>query len=334
MSIFVVQVLRHSARGKHFSIERVFEDVRRQLPSDIEATQYHAPELSVGLLPRLRNALAVRQLQAPIVHLTGDINYAVAAVPRSSKVVLTVHDLASVDRLSGGRQLVYEFFWFLVPLWRADVVTAVSETTAAALRRRYPWVTRKLKTIENPLSRTFRPIPSNDMADRKYRLLQIGTGPNKNLDSVIAALSGLDVELTVVGHLDSKFQDRLRATGIESRLREDLTDDELLAEYSRCDAVIFASTFEGFGLPILEAQAVGRPVICSGIEPMTSVAGSGALLVDPLSIESIRSAIVKLKGSKELAERLIRLGTLNARRFSPQRAAAGYAELYRGLVKE
>jgi len=70
-----------------------------------------------------------------------------------------------------------------------------------------------------------------------------------------------------------------------------LTDAELVEAYRRCDMVVFASLYEGFGLPILEAQAMGRPVITSNFGAMREAAGDGALLVDPYSVESIRDAV-------------------------------------------
>ena len=74
-----------------------------------------------------------------------------------------------------------------------------------------------------------------------------------------------------------------------------LTDGELVEAYRRCDMVVFASLYEGFGLPILEAQAMGRPVITSNFRAMREAAGDGALLVDPYSVEAIRDAVLRIK---------------------------------------
>ena len=110
-----------------------------------------------------------------------------------------------------------------------------------------------------------------------------------------------------------------------------LTDRELVEAYRRCDMVVFASLYEGFGLPILEAQAMGRPVITSNFGAMREAAGEGALLVDPYSVEAIREAVLRITREPALREDLIAKGRENAERFRAEAVAARYAELYRRL---
>jgi glycosyltransferase involved in cell wall biosynthesis len=110
-----------------------------------------------------------------------------------------------------------------------------------------------------------------------------------------------------------------------------LTDGELVAAYRRCDVVVFASLYEGFGLPILEAQAMGRPVITSNFGAMKEAAGDGALLVDPRSVEEIRAAILRIKNEPGLREELVRKGRENAERFRADAIALKYAEIYRAV---
>ena len=110
-----------------------------------------------------------------------------------------------------------------------------------------------------------------------------------------------------------------------------LTDGELVAAYQRCDMVVFASLYEGFGLPILEAQAMGRPVITSNFGAMREAAGDGALLVDPYSVEEIRAAIMRIKNEPGLREELVRKGRENAEKFRADAIALKYAEIYRAV---
>ncbi len=113
-----------------------------------------------------------------------------------------------------------------------------------------------------------------------------------------------------------------------------LTDAELAEAYRRCDMVVFASLYEGFGLPILEAQATGRPVITSNISAMPEAAGDGALFVDPYSVESIREAVLRIKNEPQLREQLVRKGLENVERFRAAAVAARYAEIYRKLATD
>jgi glycosyltransferase involved in cell wall biosynthesis len=96
--------------------------------------------------------------------------------------------------------------------------------------------------------------------------------------------------------------------------------------------VVFASLYEGFGLPILEAQAMGRPVIASNCGAMREAAGEGALLVDPYSVEAIREAVLRVKNEPGLREELIAKGLRNAAKFSADAVALKYAQIYKNLA--
>ncbi len=108
-----------------------------------------------------------------------------------------------------------------------------------------------------------------------------------------------------------------------------LSQPQIIAEYHRCDLVLFASTYEGFGMPILEAQAIGRPVVTSTIASMPEVAGDAAELVDPFDPLSIRAGVTRVLTSTSRQESLIARGFANLPRFAPTVVAQAYASLYR-----
>src|SRR5690606_28340156 len=100
-----------------------------------------------------------------------------------------------------------------------------------------------------------------------------GTGWNKNLERLVEALQGLRCRLEIIGPLSGAQRDALVAAGIEFVALGRVDDSALVDAYRRCDLLVFASLFEGFGLPVVEAQATGRPVIASRRGSLGEVAG-------------------------------------------------------------
>ena len=92
---------------------------------------------------------------------------------------------------------------------------------------------------------------------------------------------------------------------------------------------MFVSLYEGFGIPIIEAQAAGTPVITSNISSMPEAAGEGAILVDPYSVENIAAELEHVIENSTLREQLIEKGYANAQRFSWDAAAKQMAEVVR-----
>jgi glycosyltransferase involved in cell wall biosynthesis len=96
--------------------------------------------------------------------------------------------------------------------------------------------------------------------------------------------------------------------------------------------LVFASIYEGFGLPIVEAQATGRPVVTSTTCSMPEVAGSAACLVNPFDVASIREGIVKVIDDQAYRDELVRLGFENVKRFRADYISAQYGKIYKDLV--
>ncbi|HNU08905.1 MAG TPA: glycosyltransferase, partial [Pyrinomonadaceae bacterium] len=153
--------------------------------------------------------------------------------------------------------------------------------------------------------------------------------PHKNLPNLIRAIDGLKCRLMILGRIDDETAAMLKEKAIDFENEFEVGEDRIRELYATADIVAFCSTFEGFGLPIIEAQAMGTPVVTSNIDPMKEVAGDGALLADPHSPEEIRAAIDRLIEDSSLREKLVLAGTDNVKRYEPATIAAKYAELYR-----
>ena len=163
-------------------------------------------------------------------------------------------------------------------------------------------------------------------------ILHVGTDPNKNLHRVARALSGIQCQLVVVGRCDAASEGALRSAGVNWVGRTNVTDADMPSIYAQADMVLFASTYEGFGMPIIEAQATGRPVVTSRVTAMPEVAGEGACLVDPYDVASIRSGVSRVLDDASYRDYLVYRGFENVRRFEPRLIASQYARLYEEVL--
>lgn len=310
----------------HVSIERLFEGIRQEFPPEWQVQVSVSPYPSHGIWSRLKNLRAVSNLEADVHHIVGDVHYLAFGLP-GDHLVLTIHDCAALERLKGWRREILRQLWFVLPMRRAVVVTTISETTKQELRRWVGALADKVVVIPNCVRAEFQPAPKPFDSDCPV-VLQVGTGWNKNVIAVARALIGISCRLDIVGKLEPSQREAMRASRVDFRELGRIPDEQLVEVYQKCDLLVFASIYEGFGLPILEAQAVGRPVVTSNCSSMPEAAGEGALLVDPESPQSIRQAVQRIIGDADLRERLVQAGFDNVARYRPQLIARCYEAVY------
>ncbi len=318
------------AAGVAHSVERLFQDVRSGLPDDIEASVWQARYGGANLLKVLVNAILATRHQGEVNHITGDAYYLAAFLPRR-RTVVTFLDCVGLERYRGWRRRMIHAIWYWMPSRRAGVITAISEASRDDAARYLNLPRERIHVVPCCVSGLFTHRPAGAFPSRP-RVLQIGTTPHKNIERVAAALAGLPCTLRIIGRPSPSQVAALEAHGIEYTVAANLTPDEVVAEYAAADMVVFASTYEGFGLPILEAQAVGRPVVTSRLQPMAWVAGDAAWLVDPLDPASIREGVLRVMRDSAYREEIVARGLENVKRFSAERVAAQYAEIYRELA--
>lgn len=328
LMIDVVQFQRRSGRTS-FSVERLFEDVRAALPPDIEVSLRVNRHMSRGIWPRIVDAFDAWRHRGTVNHVLGDVHYLAWFLPRGG-TLLTILDCVTLDRLSGPRRWLFWLLWYWWPTRRATRITVISEFSKSALLRWIRYPVARIHVIPPPLSPEFAPAPLPSTGGLP-RLLQVGTVDNKNLDRVIEALSGLAVVLVIVGVLTPSQRSRMDVLGVRYECHVDLTRGQLVEQYRQASILVFASIYEGFGLPIIEAQAIGRPVVTANVSAMPEAAGEGACLVDPFDVADIRRGIVSVLDDPAYAAVLVERGFRNAARYAPERIAKEYAAIYRDI---
>jgi glycosyltransferase involved in cell wall biosynthesis len=325
----VVYFQRRPLDGQ-FSIERVFSEIRKALPEGIHyriALCRH----SRGLFERLYNAIEAVARQGDINHITGDIHY-IAALLHKRKTLLTVHDCVSLHRLSGWKRSLFKYLWYDLPIARCQTVVTISQFVADELVSLVPNARGKVNVIYDPVSSDYRYQPKSFSAEFP-RILHLGVSPNKNLQRLIHALEGIPCHLDIIGQLPTEAIEALDRCRIEYSNSSNLTDTQVVQKYVDCDLVAFVSTYEGFGMPIVEANATGRPVVTSNLGSMREVAGDAACLVNPMEVQSIREGILQVIKDEVGRAELIQRGLENAKRFRPEVIAGQYAEIYEELVR-
>jgi glycosyltransferase involved in cell wall biosynthesis len=306
-------------------MERVFTEVRRHLPDRFDVEVVVTAGRNQGLVPRLKTMLEARRLRAEVVHVTGDINYAAILMNRRKSVV-TIHDTEFLDRSSGVKRFAYEWLWLRLPMRRAGIVTVGSEGTKQDLLKLEPGAADKIRVIPHPIGEGFEPVQR--VPTERPNVLLVGTWPTKNVLRSAAALTGIDCRVRIIGGPDADQEAALTDAGLDYEALTGLDDEAVRAAYASCDLLLFPSLKEGFGLPIIEAQAVGRPVVTSTVPPLPEVAGEAACLVDPYDVESIRSGVMRVLTDESYRSDLIQKGLVNVKRFEPEVVAAAYAEVY------
>jgi glycosyltransferase involved in cell wall biosynthesis len=315
-----------------FSIEKIFDVLYAHFrQAGCAVARLELPHVSSGVGNVLKNAWFVaRRRRRGILHITGDVHYAAIFRPFVPTVV-TIHDCVVLQRGTGFKRFVLWLFWFGLPLRLASAITVISQQTKDEVLEVVGIPDGKVSVIPNFVDPAFSFVPK-DFDGARPRILHIGTTPNKNLLRVIGALHGVPCCLVIVGQLPEAALGELRQRGVHYEHHFAIDHDAMRRLYLESDIISFPSTYEGFGMPILEGQAVGRPVLTSNIEPMRGVAGDGgALLVDPHSEAAIRDGFLALMGDAALRARLVAAGQDNCRRYSLDAIAAMYGALYRRL---
>jgi glycosyltransferase involved in cell wall biosynthesis len=277
-----------------------------------------------------------------------------ASFSRNCRLVLTIYDLSFLlypEFFSWRRNFWHKFLGVEKLIRRADTVVTISENSKKDISRIFGLAGDKIKVIYPGIDREFRPLgkenPKLARVREKYGLpekfiLNLGTfEPRKNIPGLIrafdaaAARSGAgEWHLVLAGGsgwknkeifqaIDkAKNKDRIKIIGYVKK-------SERAALYNLAEIFAYPSFYEGFGLPVLEAFASGAPVVTSAISSMPEVAGEAVLLIDPNDERTIAEALFALMNDEKLRESYSARGLEQAKKFSWEKSAEKYLELFK-----
>lgn len=313
------------------SIEEVFATLMDNLrdSANVDIKKIHLPHARANLSSMLGNLSYVRKFSCNLFHMTGDAHYVI--IPIKVPVVLTIHDVQSALRGNVIKQLLVKIFWFWLPAMRAKKITVISNFSKSELLKLVPFAKSKIRVIHNPINPAVK-FCQKEFNTNKPTILHLGTKPNKNLERTIRALKGVECSLDIIGPLAQSQIKLLAQCNIQYTNSFNITYEEIIVHYKNSDIVSFVSTYEGFGMPIIEGQMTGRPIITSNIASLPEIAGEGACFVNPLDEEEIRASILRIIEDESYRDHLILKGRENVKRFDPITIANQYLQVYGELL--
>jgi glycosyltransferase involved in cell wall biosynthesis len=309
----------------------------------------------------VRYPAALRRHRPAAVHIA-DHSYAhcLRAFPRVPSVV-TLHDLFPLEVLAAGgggiRAAVRDRLLRWVVSWarRADRWIAGSRFTAGEAVRLLGVSADRMTVIPYGVDEAFSRRPAEEAIARRRSdwlrsagaafgariILHVGScEPRKDVETALRTIGhlragGMEAILVQIGGRFSPAQRKAAAeAGVAAHLIQEPFVDEsaLIAAYHAADALILPSSYEGFGLPALEAAAAGLPVVTSGAGGLTEAAGPSAPIAPAGDTAAFAATLARILGDESVRSALTEAGRAHAARHSWDTTARLTAEVYDGLV--
>ena len=317
--------------NNQFSIESLFNKFEKSL--FLKNIKVRSVWLTGNMV---KDFFIVRKNVGDINHITGAVNYIILFL-FDRKTVLTVHDIGHYTlTLTGIKKVIYGLINLQLPLLLASKIVYISEYTKRAVE--HSFFTRKSQStvIYNFIDISYNYMNSFGLVpEDEFRILQVGSSYNKNVKGLINACIDIKLKvhlLLVNSCIDEQLRQLIKYYNINVTIHTNISDDYLYKLYRLTDVLYFASFYEGFGLPILEANYFGKPIICSDIEVMREIANDSALFVNPRSTDEIRDAILELQSNKNLYNNLVIQGQINLKKYSLERFSRDYLNIYKSLL--
>jgi glycosyltransferase involved in cell wall biosynthesis len=286
--------------------------------------------------------VVLRTIGAELVHGPVFVGPLLSSCP----MVITIHDLSFIrfPALFRPANRLYLSVMTRLSARRARRLIAVSAWTAAETTGLLGIPSERISVIYHGVDPAFRPLPSDEVAEFRHRMglpprfiLCVGTlEPRKNLVRLVEAFARIrdrQVGLILVGGKGWFYEElfaRIEALDLQERVVcAGYVDNEALPLwYNAATLLAYPSLYEGFGLPVLEAQACGTPVLTSNASSLPEAAGDAAVMVPPDDVEALTAALDMLLSDEALREELRERGLRHAAQFSWQRTALETARVY------
>lgn len=258
--------------------------------------------------------------------------------------VTTVHDFTHNYYASYHKKVFHNYLKYNT-IKRSDGIICVSENTSNDLHKVFGSLKNKEVTvIHNGVSDDYYPIVNLNNADlsfynslnlngAKYLLFVGGRTSYKNFNFVLELLDELkDYKLVVIGNDFNKHEKKFISKEIRERIivTHHINNHKLNVLYNNAHCLIYPSSYEGFGIPLIEAMRAGCPVIALNKSSVPEIAGNGAILIDDLNVSVFKQSVDKLNNASVRSE-LIDMGLDQSKKYSWDKCAAETFEFYKHI---
>ena len=290
----------------------------------------------------------LRRIGAHLVHGPAFVGPLLAPCP----VVITIHDLSFIrfPTLFRPANRLYLAVLTRLSARRARRLIAVSAHAAAETTRLLGIPSERIDVVYHGVDPAFHPLLADEVAVFRQRrglperfVLCVGTlEPRKNQTRLVEAFARIhdgQVKLVLVGGkgwLYDELFTRVEALGLSKEIIFPgyVMNDELPLWYNAATILAYPSLYEGFGMPVLEAQACGTPVLTSNVSSLPEAAGDAASMVDPYDVEALAAELDRLLTDKPLRHELRKRGLAHASQFTWPLMAQETADVYRRALAE
>lgn len=252
--------------------------------------------------------------------------------------IVAVHDITWVRYPETFTKSFLAVYRFLTPRLckKAIKVLTVSKFSLDEISGYYGIDKSKFEIVYNAVDKVFQPVIDENLRKENYFVAVSSVKVNKNFPTVLKSFKLLsekleNAKLYIIGDLKAKSFNDMDFSEYENnpniKFLGRVSDDELIRYYSNATGFIFPSYYEGFGIPVLEAQACGCPVVSTNSSSLPEVLLDSALLCDPTDAQGFADKMYDIATDETLRQKLIRKGYENVKRFSWEDSAKKIAEL-------
>ncbi len=292
--------------------------------------------------------IQAKKLRLDLVHSLGYVQ----PLRLPCKSVVTIHDLNfyNIGHLMSWTRRAGLRYFVTRSAETADHIITVSEFSKGQIIELLGVPPEKVTVIYNAVNERLVAPAGPDELERDYGITRpyilglSSPSPHKNIVGLVKAFEHLkrngykELRLVLAGHRPAdkgKLDRTIRDSGLGNEiLFTGYVPDRILAGlYAHAEAFVFPSTYEGFGIPILEAFSLGTPVVCSRAAAIPEVAGDAACYFDPFDPEDMASVISSVLSDTELRKRMVDRGKLRVRLFSWEKTAEQTLAVYQKVLE-